>query len=156
MINIVNKTPYLRTSRNFPEESGDLTVQINKMYVDIANAVNNRTISLFPTTRPAQTGEGWFIKGNQKQESFRQVYTFTSSANPINHGITVNTLGQFTDCYGSWTDGTNSYGLIFGSNGAIPNQISFYVTATQIVFVVDGGAPVFTQGLIVLQWLSQV
>lgn len=155
MNNIINKTPYLRTTRSFPEDIIQLTVEVNKSYVDVANAVNNRTISLFPTLRPAQTGESWFLVGNQKQESFRQVYTFTSTAS-INHGITVNTPAQFTDCYGSWTDGTNSYGLIFGTNTAIAGQISFYLTSTQIVFELGAGHPTLTQGLIVLQWLSQV
>jgi len=52
---------------------------------------------------------------------------------------------------------TNSYGLIFGSNSAttIPGQISFYITATQIIFIVDGAAPALTSGRIVLTWLSQ-
>ena len=51
--NLINQVAYLRTSREFPEELHQLTVEINKTYVDIANAVNARVIGLFPTNRPA-------------------------------------------------------------------------------------------------------
>lgn len=153
--NIANQVPYLRTSREFPEEISQLTVEVNKSYVETANAVNLRTIGLFPTNRFAITGESWFLSGNKKQQTLRQVYTFTATT-AISHGISVTSTTQFTRCFGTYTNGTNSFGLIWGTSGAIPNQISFYVTSTQIVFVVDAGAPALTSGRIVLEWLSSV
>jgi hypothetical protein len=153
--NVINQMPYLRTTRNFPEELKQLTVEINKSYVDIANVVNARIIGIFPTLRPAITGESWFLVANQRQQTLRQVYTFTSTSS-INHGISVNDTNQFTSCYGSYTDGTNSYGIIWGSSVAIAGQITFYITATQIVFLVGAGAPALTRGRIILEWLSQV
>ena len=153
--NVVNQVAFLRTSRNFPEDSQPLSVEINKSYVDIANAVNSRTIGIFPTSRPALTGEGWFLKNNQKQQTFRQVYTFTSTAN-IAHGITTTQITGFTRLYGTFTDGINTYGLVAGSNVAIAGQIGFYITPTNIVFVSGGGSPALTSGLIVLEWLSNV
>lgn len=155
MNNIVNQVAYLRTSREYPEDLHQLTVEVNKSYVDIANAVNNRTISIFPTNRPALTGESWFLSSNQRQQTFRQVYVFTSTSS-INHGISVLDPNQFTRCFGSFTDGTNSYGLFFASSTAISGQITFYLTSTQIVFVVDAGAPSLTAGRITLEWLSSV
>jgi len=153
--NVVNSVPFLRTSRNFPEELHQLTVEINKSYVDIANTVNVRTIGLFPTNRPAITGECYFLVKNQRQQTLRQVYTFTTTA-AIDHNIPVNDPNQFTSCFGSYTDGTNSYGIIWGTTVAIAGQISFYVTATQIVFLVGGAAPSISSGRIILTWLSQV
>jgi hypothetical protein len=153
MNNIVNQMPYLRTTRAFPEELHQLTVEVNKSYVDIANAVNNRTISIFPTTRPALTGESWFLFQNQRQQTFRQVYTFTSTAS-INHGISFVRPGQFINCFGSYTDEINTYGLIFSTSVAIAGQIGFYVTPTQIIFTIGAGEPALTSGIIVLQWLS--
>lgn len=154
--NVVNQVAYLRTSRDFPfDDAKQLAVEANKAYVDTANAINNRTISIFPTNRPAINGESWFLTGNLRQQAFRQVYTFTTTAN-IPHGITVIDPAQFIRCFGSYTDGTNSYGLIFGSNTAtIPGQISFYITSTNIVFEVDAGAPAVTNGTVVLEWISQ-
>lgn len=152
--NIANQVAYLRTTREYPADLEKLIIQIDKTNVDTANAVNNRTISIFPTTRPAINGESWFLTGNQKQQAFRQVYPLTSTAS-INHGVAVVDPAQFIRCFGSYTDGTNSYGLIFATSVAIAGQISFYMTATQIVFVVGGGAPALTKGTIVLEWLSQ-
>lgn len=152
--NVVNQVAYLRTSRSFPIEIQQLTVELDKAYVDTANAVNNRIISIFPTTRPAINGESWFIRNNERQQGFRQVYVFTTTAN-ILHGIDFTKVDRFTRNFGEFTDGTNWYGLINGSNVVIAGQISFYLTPTNIVFVTGGGAPVLTRGNIVLEWLSQ-
>jgi len=151
--NIVNQVAYLRTSREFPPEISELTVEVDKAYVDTANAVNNRTISIFPTNKPAINGESWFLLGTKRRQAFRQVYTFTSTAN-IPHGVEVNDLTQFVRCFGTYTDGTNSYGLLYGTNVAVAGLISFYVTGTDIVFMTGAGAPALTSGIIVLEWLS--
>ncbi len=153
--NVFNQVPYLRTSRNFPEDPYQFTVEVNKSYVDIANAVNLRTIGLFTVNRPTITGESFFISKGQKQQSLRQVYTFTSTAN-IPHNIRFSDLTAFSRMYGQFTDGTNWYGLIAGSNVAIAGQISFYLTPTNIVFLTGAGAPTLTSGLIVLEYLSNV
>lgn len=131
-----------------------LTVEIDRMYLDVAQKMNDRVIGIFPTNRPATTGASFFTSGQTRRQELRQVYTFTSTAS-INHGINIVNTNQFTGYQGTWTDGTNSYGLIFGTSTAITGQISFYVTSTQIVFVVDGAAPTLSSGMIVLSWLSQ-
>lgn len=151
--NVTNQMPYLRTTRQFPQEIEQLTLELDKAYLDIANVVNNRIIGMFPTNRPAVTGESYYLVANQKQQTLRQVYTFTSTT-AINHGITVNDPNQFALCFGSYTNATNSFGLIFGTTVAIAGQISFYITSTQIVFLVGAGAPALTRGRIVLSWLS--
>ena len=155
--NVVNQVAYLRTTREFPPDLPQMAVEVTKSYIDTANAINVRIIGIFPTNRPAITGETWFFN-NLKQQTLRQVYTFTTTAT-INHQIN-GTMGitpsLFSRCWGSFTDGTNGYGLIWGSNGAIPNQISFFLTSTQIVFVVGAGAPALTSGRITLEWLSAV
>lgn len=152
--NFINQVAYLRTSREFPEELHQFTVEVNKTYVDIANAVNVRTIGIFPTNRPAQTGESWFITSS-RQNTFRQLYVFTSTA-AITHNIPISQISRMTRCFGEYTDGTNWYGLINGTSVAIAGQILFYVTPTQIIFVVGAGAPALVRGNIVLEWLSQV
>jgi hypothetical protein len=151
---VVNQVAYLRTSREFPEDLRQLTVEISKSYIDIASNINVRTIGIFPATRPAVTGESWYFS-SQRQQTLRQVFSFEATTS-INHGLDFDNIDRFTSNYGEYTDGTNWYGLISGTNVAITGQISFYVTPTQIVFVVDAGAPVLTRGNIVLTWLSQV
>lgn len=159
--NLINQVAYLRTSREFPEELHQLTVEINKTYVDIANTVNARVIGLFPTNRPAQTGENWFFT-SRRQQSFRQVYPFKTSAN-IDIGFKITSVGQFSSrSYGAYTDDTNWYGVIFGSDVAIAGQLSFFVLATgsattdQIAFRVGVGSPAISTGYIVLEWISNV
>lgn len=161
-VDILNNIAFLRTSREFPNDLKQLAREQNKAYIDVAAAVNNRVIGLFPTDRAAQTGEGWFLNQNQRQSSLRQVYTFTTTtAIPI--GFKLTTLSQILPSLGQFTDGTNWYGLINGSNVAIAGQISFYVAVNgastlsdNIVFLVGAGAPSLTSGLIVLNWLSRV
>lgn len=152
---IINSSPYLRTSRNFPEDDPrELSVEVNKTYVDIAAAVNQRTIGIFTTRKPTITGESFFITSS-RQQTLRQLFTFTTTA-AINHNITFSRISQFTRMYGQFTDGTNWYGLIAGSNVAIAGQISFYLTGTEITFLSGAGAPALTQGSIILEWLSDV
>lgn len=150
---VVNQVAYLRTSREFPEDIPKLTQQMNKSWVDLAGAINSRVIGLFPVNRPAITGEEWFLVNNQRQQTLRQVYTFTSTAS-ITHNVLINSGNQFTRCWGSYTDGTNNYGLIWGTNVAVAGLITFYVTSTQIVFVLGAGAPALQSGRITLEWLS--
>jgi hypothetical protein len=152
--NITNQVAYLRTSRSFPEDIHELSFEINKTYVDIANTVNSRTIGIFPFNSSAQTGEKWFFT-SQGQAGFRQIYSFTSAGN-VPHGLQLRSINQFTKCSGSYTDGTNWYGAIFGSNVAISGQISFYITPKNIVILAGAGTPTISKGSIVLEWLSQI
>jgi hypothetical protein len=154
-MNIINQVAFLKTSREFPAEIDQIANILTRSYVEIANSINDRTIGLFPSNRPAITGNAYFVFKNQKQQSLRQVYTFETTAN-IPHGIDTTVIayigamyGQYTDILGNW------YGLIAGTSVAIPGQISFYLTPTDIVFVVGAGAPALTKGIIVIEWISQ-
>ena len=158
---IINNEAFLRTSRDFPEDLHMGFRETNKSYIEIAQKVNERTIGLFTTSKSSITGESWYLVNNQRQQAFRQVYVLSVTGgafNAVTHGIKVITPNQFNPhCAGSWTDGTNSFGLIYGSSSAttIPGQISFYVTSTQILFKADAAAPTPTAGTILLEWLSQ-
>ncbi len=159
--NVKNQVAFLRTTREFPTDSDKLLQELNKAYVETANVVNTRIAGIFPTTFSAQNGENWFVKQNLRQQGFRKVFVFTSTS-PINHGLKFNELDQFVRCWGTYTDGTNWYGLIFGSNVAIAGQISFYITPNttpalndgQIIFLTGAGAPTLTRGSIVLEWIG--
>lgn len=151
--NFAQSAPYLRTSREFPEEIQPLTVEINKSYVDIANAVNQRTIGLFPKGKVAITGESWFLTSS-RQQTLRQVYTFTAAGN-IAHGINTSQTGGFVRIFGTFTDGTVWYPLPYVNVVAANNQVSVTVTATNIVITAGGGAPpTITSGFVVLEWLG--
>jgi hypothetical protein len=160
--NVVNTSPYLRTSRSYPQDDPHaLAVEVNKTYVDIANAVNTRTIGLYPTTRPAITGNDYFFT-SQKQQSFRQVYTFTTTAD-INLGFKLSTIYRIVQMYGTFVSGTSTFGLIPATTTPIAGQISFYIavnnastTSDVIKFVIGAGAPALSSGIIVVEWALNV
>lgn len=151
----INRVPYLPTTRKFPQDLEELESEISKMYVDVAGAVNSRVIGIFEQYA-AITGERWFSVNTQqnvqqKRQTQRQVYHITSGA-AFNHGIKVVSL--FTRIYGSFTNGTNYYPLPFVDPTAA-NQIGLVVNATQVVINVGGSAPTISNGVVVLEWLSQ-
>lgn len=154
MTNIINQVAYIKSSREFPEDLQQIANILTRSYVEIAGSINDRTIGLFPSNRPAITGNAYYVFQNRKQQSLRQAYTFETTAN-IPHGINFTEAAYIGSMYGQYTDGTNWYGIISGTSVAITGQISFYLTPTDIVFVVDAGAPALTKGIIVIEWVSQ-
>lgn len=153
--NIANQMPYLRTSRSFQEDVKQISVELNKAYLDTANAVNARTIGLFATNKASINGEEWFIDSGKKRQGFRQAYVFTGTGS-VPHGLNFSDIYSFTRCYGEFTDGTNWYGVISGSSVGIAGQISFYVDPTNIIILDGGGTPAIVNGILVLEWLSNV
>lgn len=154
-MNNTNQVPFLRTSRSFPEDPHQLTVEVNRAYVDIANSVNSRIIGVFSDNVSVQTGETWTIKG-RNYKSFRQIFPFTSAASIVHN---INFRGVYfvsPRSYGVYTNGTNYFGVIFGSGNTITGQTSFFVTPTNIIIRMDVAAPAITSGFIDLEWLSNV
>lgn len=158
MTNILT-TPYLREQRQFPyEDLRSLANQNDHAYVDVAQKVNLRTIGIFPLNFSVVTGESWYLSGStQKQQTLRQIFTFTAVGN-IATGIPIANVSAFTKCQGSFSDGANYYGAIYGSNVAIAGQVSFFINPTaptyQITVLAGAGAPAIVSGIIVLEWLS--
>lgn len=161
--NVINQVPYLRTSRLYPEDLVQLTVEVNKSYVDIANAVNNRTISLFPTTRPAITGESWFLDNNQRQQTLRQVYTFGAIAPGTELDIPtgINNLVSFTRIYGTViTTGADYRPLPYIDPGSLTTGMTILVGTVagiqQIRIVLGATAVPVVSGIAVLEYLVNI
>lgn len=152
MNNTVNRAPFLRTSREIPEELHQLTVEVNKAYVEIAAYVNDRTIGIFPATKSAVTGESWFISGS-RQQTLRQVYPFTGSTLTIDHGITFANIAGFTRIYGTFLASGTWFPLPYVDPIAATNQIGIAVNATQIL-ITGPNAVGINSGYVVLEWLS--
>lgn len=151
----IQVSPYLRVQRNFPKDPQALSVELDRSYVDLASAINNRTIGIFPVNNPVATGENWFISGSSlKQQTLRRVYRFSGAGN-IAHGIVLSQITAFTRIYGTFTDGTNWYPLPYVDIVAANNQVSVIVTPTNIVIAAGAGTPpAITAGYVILEWLS--
>jgi hypothetical protein len=159
--------PYLRTSRNFPEDPEKLSDEIDKAYIDTAAAVNNRTIGLYPSRRPITTGNSFFIFRDQKQQSLRQVYPF----GPIAPGaeldipIGINNFDQFVKIYGTvvCSDGTyrplpyvDPFTFTTGMTILVgPGFVPPFVGVLCIRIVLGVTASPVTKGIAVLEWISE-
>ena len=152
--NILNNVPFLRTSREFPDEVKELSLQVNKAYIDTANAVNTRVIGLYAVNKAVITGSSWFVSNNQRQQTLRQVYNITGAGN-IAHGIDTTKISGFTSISGVFYDGTVWYTLPSVNVVSSTNQVSVTVDATNIVITAGGGSPpTVSSGWVVLEWLS--
>lgn len=153
--NFVEQSPYLRTSRSFPEDISQLSVELTRSYIDIAAKINNRIISIFPVNKPVINGESWFLT-TQRQQGFRQVYPI-NGAGVFPHGIKEYANVQFTKIYGTFTDGIFWYTLPWVSVVSSTNNINVYLDSTFINVTGGGGAgqPTITSGFVVLEWITQ-
>lgn len=157
-----NTSPFLRTSREFPEDIHQLSIETNKSYVDVASAVNARTIGLFPVNIPAVTGESWFLS-NRRQQTLRQTYIIGAIAaggtQNIPTGIT--TFSQFSRIYGTVVTNVVDYRpLPYVDSATVTNQISVTVALVggvqNIIIQVGATSPPVTGGIVVLEWLNNL
>lgn len=159
--NFINNSPYLRTTRDFPKDEDQLQRELSRSYIDVATAVNNRSIGIYPTNRPAITGNSWYLTSD-KQQTIRQVYRLSGAAN-IPLGFKLSTISDIVFAFGSYSNGTSKYGLIYGTNVVLAGQVVFWIevdgastTSDLIRFNVGAGAPTIDSGNVVIEWLSKV
>jgi hypothetical protein len=160
MNDVLSQVSFLRTSRNFPPEAKQLSIEVDRSYIDIARNVNNRVIGFFTINRSTVTGENWFITQARRQQGLRQVYRFqdsdfTAGVATISHGIQFRSLTNFIRIWGTFFDGTNWQTLPYVDVVNVTNQINVKVNSTDIVITKGAGAPPAVQnGLIVVEWLA--
>lgn len=160
--NQLNRAPFLRTSRNFPIDTKKLEIELNSSYIDLAGAINARTIGIFPTNRPIATGESWYLTSS-KQNTLRMIYNFGAIAAGAELDIPLN-----------YTDFT----LLTKITATVKTNVPDYrpipfvdpVTATngmeilvgtvagilQIRIILGATAPAVVSGIAVIEFLSVV
>jgi hypothetical protein len=151
------QAPFLVTSRKFPQDKVDLESVLTKSYIEIAQAVNNRTISLYETIQTV-TGNRYFNNGDQqnRRQSFRKIFSFGSIASGASrtmiHGISE--ITSFVQIYGTCrTDSPDSRPLPYVSITNVNEQIQVNVTSSQIIISNGAGANNILDGIIVLEYL---
>ena len=153
---IINRAPYLRTSRSLPSDTPHLQLELSKMYVDIANAVNLRSIAIFDQGA-VPTGEQWLngdvgANPQDKKQTLRQVFSITSNNISFNHNISP--IANVTRLYGSAQNGTNYFPLPYVDVSNVNNQIALIMSSTQIIVTAGAGSPPsVTSGYIVVEWI---
>lgn len=159
--------PYLPTSRTFPTDIEDLRGVLSKSYVDIANAVNKRTIGTFNTIQVV-TGNLYYSTQNndvhnpiQFRQSYRRIYPFgpiaAGATLTINHLLTgiIQFVAQYGNCITDAIVNPNGKYLPIPYTSVINvnQQIQLYVNDTQIFILNGAGADNILSGTIVLEYL---
>ena len=160
MIDVLIQGSFLRTSRNFPTEAKQLSIEVDRSYIDIARNVNTRTIGFFTLNRSTVTGENWFITQAKRQQGLREVYRFDDTmlignVITIPHGINFLSITNIVRIWGTFFDGTFWQILPYVDVVAVTNQINVKVDATNIIITKGAGAPpAMNNGLVIVEYIS--
>jgi hypothetical protein len=148
------KSPFLPLQRNFlHKNTNDLTVVLDKSYVEIASRVNERSIGIYAPGNAITTGDKYYMQG-QPESSQRCLYMVSSAPTTIPHNIDMQNINVITKMYGQYTDGTSWYGLIADDNKGITNQITFSLDQTNINVLSTGTPNPLIRGIIVIEWTA--
>lgn len=156
----VVKTPFLIETRHFATDNpNQLNHTLDKMYFEVAYAVNSRIIGIFDQFQVV-TGERWFnteIIQNKKQ-SYRQVYPFgaITAGSTLSIDTEISGITQFTKIYGTCITNVIDYRPIpyasISANANIELNVTPGTTFT-INIKVGAGSPNITSGIIVIEYL---
>lgn len=158
---------YLPLTRDFPEDSEAFRNFFIKVYTEIAQAVNRRTVGVYDTVQITTGNKYYPVNSNsiqvpvQQRQSYRQIYPFGAVAQgatlTIPHGISNPT--QFVSIYGSAiTDGSVTATAIYiplpyVSATNVTFQVEIDVDGTNIYIVNGAGANNITSGNVILEYL---
>src|SRR5690242_19752487 len=124
---------FLPLYRQFPvEDPRNLQRELVNSYQQIANLVNNRTISTFETN-VIENGERWFPlpRSNVMRGGNRLVVQVSDSTLTVAHNIAM--INQVTRLYGTFFDGTYWWPLPYVDLTSATNQINIKVSSTQVI-----------------------
>ena len=144
---------FLPLYKQFPvDDPRNLERQLVNSYQQIANLVNNRTISTFETN-VIDNGERWFPKpgSNAMRSGNRLVVQVSDATLTVMHNIS--NIIQVTRLYGTFFDGTVWWPLPYVDVASATNQINISVSSTQIVVTKGAGSPPsISNGLVILEY----
>lgn len=150
-------SPYLVTSRKFPQDKIELESTLTKAYTEIAQTINARTIGLYEVI-PVVTGNRYFNDGDpqNRRQSFRKVFNLGAVAAgataTITHGI--KNLITCVMIYGTCeTNAPDFRPIPYTSVTNVNEQIQINVTATQITVMNGAGGANILNGIIILEYL---
>lgn len=153
-----NRQSFLITSRFFPPDLTLLTPVLNKSYIEMSHATNDRTIGIHETVEVV-TGEKWVEEGNPLivRQSFRKIFNILPIATGdmliFDHGIIG--LEKFTKTYGECTTDIPDFRSIpYNSVTLVTRGIEINETSTQIIITNGTNAPNIVNGIITLEYFK--
>lgn len=100
------QSPFLITSRKFPQNPVELETVLSKMNNDVAFNVNLSTSGIYEKIQVVTRNKYYSVNTteNKQRQSYRQTYTLTALPNTatstIPTGITLTATSQFVNIYG--------------------------------------------------------
>lgn len=152
----LNGDAFIRSSRSFPtNEPEDLSIELNTMYNELAQATNYRTVGTFAANGQIATGELWYLTSTALNGS-RQTYTIPSGSSPIliPHGIAFGDVLNVTRLWGTFQNASGVYCTLPFVSTTAANQIMLQVDSTNIIITSGGGAPAISNGLVTIEWIT--
>jgi hypothetical protein len=155
-----SQAAFLITSRKFPQDSIELESVLTKMYTEVAQGVNFRTIGLYELTQ-ITIGDKYFNTGDpqNRRQAFRKVFTLSSIAmgtNTIPLGFTLQSNNLFVHIYGVANNPTVESVPIPFVNSIVPgDDIDLRIDwpNNQIIITTTTGNWVDYSAIIVLEYL---
>jgi hypothetical protein len=149
----LENSPFVPTTRNFNGSDDQIRIMLNAYLTIVANAVNIREISQYDLIELIN-GQQFFdpTDAQKKRYSFRKVFEFDDSDLNFPHGITDITICTYIGG-GAVTVAGNFIPIPYVSV-VLANQIEIDVTPTNIIITKGAGAPVITDGIIILEYLK--
>ena len=152
-------SPFLATTREFPEDQRDQIVTHEHTYTELAQAVNDREIGYYSLTENL-TGKFYdnVVNNNDFIFSYRKIFYFgaiaTGATLLIPHGITGQTM--FTEIYGTMIDNSgNSRPIPYVSTLAIGDQLLIIIQGANINLTSGSSLPPIVSGMVVLEYVYQ-
>jgi hypothetical protein len=153
-----SESPYLSTYLNFPEEKGELSGTLSRMYGNISYRLNNREIAIYDLSERT-TGQKWTDSANLQvpKETFRKIFEIGA----INTGVTSTTahgltgVSSYTKIAGTAiTDTPDNRPIPYADVTAVTDQIEITVNGTNIIIVNGATAPNITSAIVILEYLK--
>jgi hypothetical protein len=110
------QSPYLLTSRKFPQNPVELESVLSKAYIDTANNVNISTCGIYDKVQ-IDTRNKYYndAQPEKKRQSYRRVYTIAALPNTatatIATGISFTSTSQLVNIYGTAESATIAVAL---------------------------------------------
>lgn len=159
----ISTAPFLRVTRNIPTEIQPLVIELNRIYPDIANAVNHRTIGVYAQNQTLVTGESWYLNAldqplnSAKQQTIRKMYAFGAIASgtelDIPHQImNFSSIQYFTKVTAIVATNVPDFRqLNYAFSGA---EAVIIAGSTNIRIVLSATFPAVVRGVAILEWMG--
>ena len=150
-------SPFLPTTRVFPEDPSQLLIVLTNMYSSIAQSVNQREISAFNLNEQLN-GQNFYNPANVQipRQCFRQCFILGAIAPGASQSIATGLTGVtiYVHMYGGVVTGSDFRPIPYSDPTLATNQIGVLVSGPNVIVSNGSTAPAITSGFLILEFLK--